>query len=148
MTFDDAAGAVRLYGGTARSPAGPETCRFWASIARPGSFRARYRADQDGVGLSFVRPSSPRLPAFMQRVVDGIQHPQESFAFMAKRDECPTNADLTRARRVAWSVAPRQRLQIVDRANAPGTYCYAVWAYDQAGLASDMPALAWATAPA
>jgi hypothetical protein len=146
LTADDIEGAIHLYGGAVRLPSGPGTCRFWASIQRPGQLRAAYQRSQGGVTLSFTRPPGPGLPPF---IVTAVRRqttvPQESFAFKSSRDACPTNHDLRSARRSRWGVAVGRRVRIVDRLRPAGRHCYAVWAYDAAGQPSEQPALAWVT---
>lgn len=139
---DDIRGAVALYGGRVALANDP-ACAAYTAIASPQRLLAEYRPDRLAVGLRFVRPALPQLPLFLAARVSSSQG---AYALASGQNRCPTS--VATAHPFRWSVRAGQELQIFERAPAAGRYCFAVWALDGLGRASDRPAVAWADVPA
>jgi len=133
---DDVRGAVALYGGRVATVG--RNCPVYAAMTAPSRLAAESRPDEQRIGLRFIRPSLPTLPAFLAAAAPG----EGGYAFAAEQDRCPT--DFAAARKYRWSVRPVAEAQVFDRSpSQPGRYCYAVWAFDALGRPSGRPAWAW-----
>jgi hypothetical protein len=135
---DDVRGAVALYGGSVRPIGRQRGCELYRAIASPAQARATVDAVARTVALTFGRPSSPRIPAFLLRGQRGM----ESFLYARGRDACP-GAPRNPHERHGWQTAPGEVEQVVERLPAAGRYCYAVWAYDEYGRPSARASTAW-----
>ena len=130
---DDVRGAVALYGG--RVAVTGRDCPIYSSMSPPLRFGAESRPDQFGIGLRFTRPPSPTLPTFLA----ALAGTRGSWGFSSEQDRCPT--DSATAQRYRWSVQPGEEVEIFDRSRSqPGSYCYAMWAFDGLGRPSKSPA--------
>lgn len=133
---DDVRGAVALYGG--RVTATARDCPIYSAMAAPLRLVAAPRPDQFGIGLRFARPEAPLLPAFLAKLAGS----RGGWGFASEQNRCPTES--TVAQRYRWSVRPGQEVEIIDRSRTqPGSYCYAVWAFDGLGRPSKSPAWSW-----
>ena len=65
LTSDDIAGAVDLYGGEAAPPTGPSNCSLYRGIGMPTGLRVATTAVSHRFRISFRRPSSAAVPAFL-----------------------------------------------------------------------------------
>jgi hypothetical protein len=138
---DDVNGAIALYGGRPAAQATQPCTNAYTAISPP-ALRAEYRPEQLATSLRIVRPTPPTLPRF---IASRIQ-PEGAYAFASAQKRCPSDA--AKARTYRWSVRVGYEMQIFDRAQTAGRYCYAVWALDGLGRPSDRAAVAWVDVPA
>jgi hypothetical protein len=136
LTPDDVAGAVALYGGTARRARGPADCDLYAGMPPPAALEVSATAADHEYRISFRRPSSLAVPAFLS---DQSRQP-ESFVAAATANRCATDA--RQFTRRLWDAEPGQVEQTYTYLPA-GTYCVAVWAVDSFGRPSPRPAVLW-----
>jgi Matrixin len=136
LTSDDVAGAVALYGGTARPQSGVRNCDLYAGIRAPTGVEVRATPETHGYQISFRRPAPIPIPAFLS----SRPAEPESFVTAVTSGRCAT--DPHAFGRVVWNVKPgepqRERVRL-----GPGTYCVAVWAVDSFTRPSPQPARLW-----
>jgi hypothetical protein len=130
---DDVAGAIALYGGEAAALAGSGDCDLYAPVAAPRRLAVAWTTVPGQLRVSFRRPASDRIPAFLVgRVAESFQ-----IAFVPG-SACP--AEPTGLPHYRWDVAPGGT-QVVGETPSPGTYCLSVWAVDAYGRPSRAAAL-------
>jgi hypothetical protein len=134
---DDVAGAIQLYGGTARPPHGPRDCDLYAAGRPPAQLRLAPTGVPGEAHLSFRRPPSVGIPVLL-----ATQHEQpEAFAVTVAAGRCMTDA--SGAPRHLWNVQPGE-LEQLPLGVSPGLQCTSVWAIDAFGRPSARPATLWA----
>jgi hypothetical protein len=130
---DDVAGAIAIYGGYAVPQEGSGDCDLYAASRPPSGLEVGWTTVPGQLRVSFRRPPSARIPAFLVgRVPEAFQ-----VAFAAG-STCP--ADPTGLTHYRWDV-PAGGTQVVGEMTSPGTYCLAVWADDAYGRPSRAAAL-------
>ena len=118
LEADDVRGAVRLYGGSVK-PRPPRLCDIIGPAAAVTELTAT--AFPGRVDLAFTRPQQPELPAH-------IEPQPEAFTAAIAPGACPPPDFLT----LYWKVPVGGRQTTQLYADAPGSHCVAVWAYDRA----------------
>ena len=132
LTPDDVAGAIALYGGVAEPQRGPRDCDLYRGIGTPAQLRIDSTSVSHQFRISFRRPSSAAVRAFLSSDVDL----PESFV-AASSSTCPSDPHTFRRR--AWDV-PTGGTERVYFVLPSGVSCVAVWAVDSFGRPSDRPA--------
>lgn len=134
LTSDDVAGAVALYGGTARAQRGPEDCDLYRSEAAPRRVAVTPTTTPNLFIVAFTRPSPAHVPAFLA----SQRRLEESFVVGSSTTSCPT-VPYAFARET-WEAAVGATQQ--TRLLLPtGTSCIGVWSVDSFGRPSDRPAV-------
>ena len=133
LTDDDVAGATSLYGGAAAPQTGPRDCNLYTGIAAPAGLRVQTTPVSHRFRISFRRPSSPAVPAFLS---SDVKQP-ESFVF-ASSSSCPS--DPHRFPRRSWT-APAGGSESISVELPTGVSCVSVWAVDSFARPSARAAL-------
>jgi hypothetical protein len=133
LTGDDVAGAIALYGGTAEPQRGPRDCDLYPGVALPAGLRIDSTPVSHRFQISFRRPPSTRVPAFLSADVDL----PESFV-AASASSCPT--DPHAFQRHLWDVRAGST-EREDLVLPSGVTCISVWAVDSFGRPSARPAM-------
>jgi hypothetical protein len=133
LTADDVAGAIALYGGSATPQAGPRDCNLYAGIAAPTGLRVETTRVSHRFRISFRRPSSAAVPAFLS---SEVKQPESFVA--ASSSSCPS--DPHRFRRRFWT-APAGGTESISIELPTGVSCFSVWAVDSFGRPSAGTAL-------
>jgi hypothetical protein len=134
LEADDVAGAVALYGGTAR-PRSSDLCPLYAGAAAPARLRVDGAGVPGSVEASFVRPPDPALPLFLRSFAG-----ESGFAAAIGRGSCP--ASPARSVRAPWTAGVGKPQTQVFESLGTGSWCVAVWAIDTLGRAGAR-ATAW-----
>jgi hypothetical protein len=133
LTPDDAAGAVSLYGGTARPQRGTSACDLYPSIGTPAGLVVEATSVPHQFRVSFRRPASVSVPALLSLQ----QNQPESFVAAAAKDGCP--AEPWQFHRQFWH-APVGAVEQTYLQLPPGVWCVRVWAVDSFTRPSVKPA--------
>jgi hypothetical protein len=136
LTPDDVAGAIALYGGTARAKSGPRNCDIYGGIHAPTDLKVTSTGAAHEFRISFGRPPSVTVPAFLSS--QSMQ--PESFVTAAVADRCPTDA--RKFSRHPWHATPGE-IQDTFMYLPSGNYCLSVWAVDSFSRPAPRPALLW-----
>jgi hypothetical protein len=136
LTADDVAGAVALYGGTARAQSGPDDCDLYSGIQAPAELKVTATAAAHEFRIDFRRPPSIAVPRFLLS-----QHTQaEAFVTGVATRRCATDARKFSLRQ--WHARPGGTEQTYLSLPA-GLYCLSVWAVDSFIRPSPHPAMLW-----
>jgi len=133
LAADDVAGALALYGGVARARDGRSACDLYRAIAAPTDVAVEQTSVPHEFRLSFRRPVSAAVPAFLSAQRDD----PESFVAAASTGGCL--ADPRSLHPASWHVAVGGVEQAYLRLE-PGVSCVSVWAVDSFGRPSSRPA--------
>jgi matrixin len=133
LTPDDVAGAVALYGGTARQRSGPSACDLYAGIGTPTNLAVEPTSVPYQFRVSFRRPPSVTVPAFLS----GQRNEPDSFVAGASSEGCP--AEARGFHRLIWHAAVGD-LDETYLHLPPGVSCVSVWAVDSFARPSSKPA--------
>ena len=133
LTPDDVAGAIALYGGTAKPQTGPTDCDLYAGIATPTGLTVTATTVSHQFRVSFLRPPSVTVPAFLS----AEDRQPESFVVASSTRACPSDAH--RYHRILWDakVGATEDTYITL---PTGASCVSVWAVDSFARPSDRPA--------
>jgi hypothetical protein len=133
LTPDDIAGAVSLYGGTARRQDGTSACDLYTGVGTPTGLAVEATSVPYQFRVSFRRPPSVAVPALLSEQRDQ----PESFVVAAATGGCP--AEPWQFHRQIWRAAVGEVEQTYLRL-PPGVSCVRVWAVDSFGRPSARPA--------
>jgi hypothetical protein len=140
LTADDIAGAVALYGGSARPQSRPRDCDLYPAMRAPTQVRIASTPGTGQFELSFRRPPTVPVPFFL---VDG-KAKQETYVVGVLAGRCPSDAHAFA--RQLWNVRPGGLQRTAVRLS-PGTYCLAVWGVDGFHRPTPKPAELWVRIP-
>jgi Matrixin len=136
LTPDDVAGAVALYGGTARPESGLRDCDLYAGIRAPTGVEVESTREKHRYRISFRRPASIAVPTFLA----ARRAEPEGFVTAVTSGSCAK--DPYPFGRRFWNVRPGQpQIELVPLER--GTYCVAAWSVDSFSRPSPRPTTLW-----
>jgi hypothetical protein len=133
LTTDDVAGAIAFYGGAAAPQTGRRDCNLYAGIAKPTGLRIEATNVSHRFRVSFRRPSSVAVPAFLSAEVAR----PESFV-AGSSSTCPSDPHVFQQR--VWET-PAGGTERTYLFLPTGVSCISVWAVDSFGRPSARPAM-------
>jgi len=133
LTSDDIAGAVALYGGTARTLRGQSACDLYAGVRPPTDLTVAPTTVPYQFRIRFRRPPSVTVPGFLS----AQRNDKESFVAGASTEGCP--AEPYKFSRVTWD-AVVGGMEDTYLTLPAGVSCVSVWAVDSFARPSSKPA--------